>query len=47
MTNEYFSLAKVWRIIGNTLGKASLGSDLEDLKDQAKKSVLCSEVSVG
>lgn len=38
MTNEYLSLAKVWRITGNTFGKVSLGSDLEDLKDQAKKS---------
>lgn len=43
MTNEYFSLANVWRITGNTFGQASLGSDLEDRKDQAKKSVLRSE----
>lgn len=30
------------RITGNTSGKASLEEGLEDLKDKAKKSVLCS-----
>lgn len=43
MTNEYLSLAAIWRMPGNISGKASSGSDLVDFPDQAKKSVICAE----